>query len=374
MTSDKRVILSIVLGAILVKLILFGWAYYNFDFSVYPYENWLSIWDRWDSKAYLTIAAQWYTPTDVAPDYRFFLSHFPPLYPMLISSVSTLSFIPPLQTGMLISLAAIVLASVFLYKLVKLDFDERTAILSVVFLNIYPVSYFTQTVYTESLYILLAVLLFYSFRQERMPGLTGILSGAGILIRLSGIALAPAHVAMIWKRYGFKLKHYIHAILWPALSISLYILINKIYFGSPAAFLQEYASNPYTSKLMTIPFKETITTFIELIENLFAGKLTETFMMTLGWSAVFTLFALTATLFGIKKLPAEYTVFSLASLILFSSFTWGISNARYTLPLFPIFIALAQIKNRYTLCFTMAVFIFLLLRFTAVFTSGGWAF
>lgn len=168
---NKRPTLWLICIVITIKVTHILFAYFNYDFISYPWENWASIWSRWDSKVYLTIASDGYLPKSAAPDYIAFLSHFPPLYPMAIKFISDMLYLSPIYSGIIISVTASVAASYFLFKLVIFDFNNlKTAFLSVVFMNIYPISYFTLAVYSESLFIFFIILSFYLIRKERFIG------------------------------------------------------------------------------------------------------------------------------------------------------------------------------------------------------------
>ena len=56
---NKR-ILQLLVIVILIKAVLFWWGFNNFNFTLYPHEDILSIWNRWDSRAYITLAQEWY--------------------------------------------------------------------------------------------------------------------------------------------------------------------------------------------------------------------------------------------------------------------------------------------------------------------------
>ena len=83
--SRKRKVVFVVFVVIAIKLIIFFWASANFNFTAFPADDMLSIWDRWDSNAYKTIAQTGYNFVNITPDYWAFLSHFLPLYPFIIN-------------------------------------------------------------------------------------------------------------------------------------------------------------------------------------------------------------------------------------------------------------------------------------------------
>lgn len=363
----------VILTVLIIKTALFIWAGYNFDFINYPRNNWINIWDRWDSGVYKTIAQSSYNFINIELDFWAFLSHFPPLYSLTIAITSRLLGVSLLNAGILVSLTSIITASVILYKLAYLEFkSERIALLSVVFLNLYPISYFTISVYSESLFLLMTIYSFYCLKKEDYF-LAGLAAAGAILTRFVGIVFVPIYVLYFLyncKKSGFNLKT-LYPFLLSLTGLIIYLVINKYYFGNYFYFLTEKFSFN-TSKYLIIPFKETYFDLFAVFKN--SNFWDQTFMTSRGWNAIFSLFALAVTLLGLKKINWIYTAYSLTSILIFSSLSWGISNARYTLSVFPIFIILAFIKNRALLLAILVVSTFMLLYFTKIYTSGAWAF
>jgi len=260
--------------------------------------------------------------------------------------------------------------------------SRRAALLSVFFFNIYPTSYFMTAAYTEGLYFIFILLMFYCLRRRGR-----IYEGAGaaacaILTRTSGITAGPV-LFLDWL-LGIKSgkRHWRDgaALLLPAVSIGVYLGINRYYYGDWFYFLEHYSQTAHTIKLAPLPFGETLSTLKELVLDAYAFRWDSLHwysrqMMTLGWGSLFTVTALGFTLYGVyRRLPAVYTVYGLFTILFYSSFRWGISNARYSLAVLPIFMVLGRLEKTTSIVFWSLVFIPLLLIFTARFTSGGWAF
>jgi len=369
-----KTIFLIILTVLAIKIALFFWAVYNFDFVAHPQNNWLSIWDRWDAGIYKTIARSSYSFAALEPKFWFFLSHFPPLYPLLMAMISGLFNISLLKAGVLISLASVIAASTLLYKLTFLEFKNgKVAWFSVLLFNLYPTSYFTISVYSESLFLLLAIAAFYYLKKSYYPA-SGLAAAGAILTRLAGIVFLPVYALLAfynYRKYKFNLKT-IFLPLLPFLGLITYLTINKLYFGSYFYFLTEKLSFFNTTKHLILPFKETL---LDLLETFKKSNLWDrNFMMARGWNAIFTSFTLLIIILGIKRLNWTYSVYSLGSIFIFASLSWGISNARYTLAIFPVFMILAQIKSKPLLLGILLTFAAGLLYFTKIFTSGIWAF
>lgn len=376
--------LLLLLTVAIIKIALFTWGFSQFDFQTHPAENALSIWDRWDATAYKTIAADGYTSTTVAPDYRAFLSHFPPIYPITILVASKIFFLPLTHAAMLISFVAIMAASYLLYELVFAAYGNiRLAFLSALLLNLYPTSYFTIAPYTESLFIFFIIASFYLLHKyPNHSYIAGAMGGLAVLTRLLGIAIIPAYIYVIWKKYREKkgasladVASDFLLVLYPMVAVGIYLAINKHYFGNPFFFLQEYASNPFSGKTTMWPLQETFQSLILIIQYSTRGIWNIGFMESIGWSALFTTFALIVTIAGFfTRVRREWMLFGLTYLLLFTSFRWGISNARYSFAMFSMFIVLASIKKTWAHLLIMTCFTLLLLYFSRIYTSGAWAY
>ena len=122
-----------------------------------------------------------------------------------------------------------------------------------------------------------------------------------------------------------------------------------------------------------MPFSESFNTVKEIASK--TSSISDNYyMMTNGWNAIFVFFSLIVSLIGIRILPTTYSIYSLSSLLFISSYSWGISNARYTYMVFPMFMILSKIKNKITITAIFILFTSLLLYFTLQFTGGGWGF
>lgn len=371
---SKRILFLVILTVFFIKALLFFWGGFIFDFTAYPEMGRLDIWDRWDGTAYKAIATSFYEQTaGQDAGQQAFLVHFPPFYPLVMRAASMTGFGLPLA-GLLVSLVSIIAASVFLFKLVWWEFQSWSAAFwSVLFLTLFPTSYFTISVYAESLFLLLTIAGFYYLRKERFF-LSGLLVAAAILTRLVGVVLLPILVFYIlfdvWRnrRINWRL---IWLILLPGLALAAYLGINKFYFGDYLYFLHETLSFNNT-KHWIFPFHESWNDLKAAMQRVNFSN--PDFMMTRGWNAVFTWLSLGLTLLGIKRVKWEYTVYSLGSVFLFASLSWGISNARYVFSVFPMFMILGSLKNRFLQGGILVVFLAGLLYFTKIFMGGGWAF
>ena len=160
---------EIILLTLLIRTVLFIFPLF-FDNNL---ESFFSRWVRWDGPHYIEIAENGYQ-TQGEP--ALFIVFYP-FYPLLIRILSFIT--AEFQMGaILISTFFSIVAAIILYELILLDFNKKTALLAVWFLNIFPVSYFLQASYTESLFLSLSLLCLYFYR-------TGMFVSAGVAGALS---------------------------------------------------------------------------------------------------------------------------------------------------------------------------------------------
>ncbi len=371
--SNKNLIYTLI-AVVIIKSLLFIWGYFNANFVITSWTNIFNIWDHWDSEVYKTIATSSYALLDgMKADAHAFLSHFPPIYSLLIFFLSVIA-IPINISGFLVSFISIIIASGVLYKLVLEDFgSEKTAVFSVLFLNLFPTSYFTISIYSESLFILFTVSSFYFLRKHNFL-FAGFFAGTAILTRNVGLAFIPVYAAFVVYHY-WKIKHFnyrtLYLLIMPICAVMLYMLINLYYFGDYFYFMNEQISFNTTKHFM-FPFKETFYDFILIFKD--HNYLNQSFMTNRGYNAVFVLFATLVTIFGARKIKWEYTLFSIVSILMFASLSWGISNARYVFSVFPIFIVLSLVKNKWLQACIFTIFTIGLIYFSKLFVGGYWAF
>lgn len=147
------------------------------------------IWARWDSAFFLRIAEHGYDKTSAA---------FHPLYPALVAVVGRAFFGHYVLAGLVISLFAALGSFVLLYRLAEERLGADGGRRTVLYLALFPMALFLQAVYSESLFLLLALTAFALAERERF-GAAGIVAGLAILTRAAGLALLPALALLAWR-------------------------------------------------------------------------------------------------------------------------------------------------------------------------------
>ena len=113
-------------------------------------------WANFDGEHYLSIAQF---------GYRDLEASFFPLYPLSIRVFSDTMSLPLPLLGFLISNVCFLVALILLWMLIKLDYSERVAFLTVILLLAFPTSFFFGSFYTESVFLILAVIAFFTARE-----------------------------------------------------------------------------------------------------------------------------------------------------------------------------------------------------------------
>ncbi len=191
---------------------------------------------RWDTGFYLGIATEGYRFEGARlPSVAFF-----PLLPLLIRAV-TLLVGDPLVAGVVIANAALLGASIFVYRLADEAWGSAVADRAVWYLLIFPTSFFGSAIYSESLFLMGATGALYAARHNRwaIAAMLGILTG---LTRLMGLVVAPMLAVEWWmqRRHAqSSAKPSAAALLAPlavVVGTSIFMLYLQWNFGDPLAF------------------------------------------------------------------------------------------------------------------------------------------
>jgi hypothetical protein len=151
------------------------------------WHNLVTAWERFDGLWFLRIATDGYVDGDGS-------AAFFPLYPLLIRFLSPVLGGHPLAAAFLVSHAAAYGAMVVLYFLTASEWDERVARRTVLYLAVFPTSFFLLSPYSESLYLLLALTCLWGARRGRwaVAGLAG--AGAAATRNLGVLLILPLAV------------------------------------------------------------------------------------------------------------------------------------------------------------------------------------
>lgn len=321
-------------------------------------------WANFDGIHYLAIATNGYGESQQA---------FFPLFPLLVKISTPVFGGNYLITGMVIIHISLLVALLLLWKLINLDFEPRVARWAVIFLLLSPTSFFLGSFYTESLFLAFLLGSFLAARKKKWL-MAGVLGGLASATRLAGIFLLPALVLEGFKYLNFNLKTILTKWLWlllfPITGLASYIIYLKVTINDLLAFIHvqpAFGAERSGGEIILLP--QVIFRYIKIF-------LTVPITAYQLWIAVLELsmFLSAVALLVIfwRKIRLSYLLFSFLSIIS-PTFSGTLSSMpRYTLTVFPIFIALSLIKNQLLKATLLILYAILLLILTALFTRGYW--
>jgi len=301
----------------------------------------------WDGPHYLSIAQSGYKPVFVG---------FFPLYPFLIKIFSQITYINFLASALTLSAIFSFLASIVLYRLVKLDESKNVAFLTVLFQFLFPTTFFFFAPYTESLFLFLIVSTFFLLRTKNFL-LAYLCAAFATATRLVGLAIIPA----IWVEIYFYHRPLIRrnpklvvlSVLIPLIGFLCYLLVNYSNTGNMFYFIQLNKEHWYTS------FSPQGKGFLEAWESINWRKGTE--ILTLGYAQVTAaVLAGVSIIYAFFRLRLSYAAFLLIGFFMVYSTSFWLSMPRYVMVLFPIFIFLAKMSQN-------SLFLYLWIFFSALF-------
>ena len=161
----------------------------------FPSALWL-MWQRFDSGFYLGIAINGYWSASTLHTYSNWA--FFPLYPMLIYIFGHL-FGGSIDTyrlaGLFISNIAGLIAVIYLYVMARREFGSQVASRTIIFLALFPTSFYLSAVYSESLFLACTIACIYYTRIHRW-WLAGFCGGLAALTRAQGVVLL---IPVLWE-------------------------------------------------------------------------------------------------------------------------------------------------------------------------------
>ena len=222
--------------------------------DVDPVRNLLA---RWDTYFYLDIAThgyQWDGNPLKGQNVVFF-----PLYPLLMRGLGLSIGGHPLLAGLIVSLAAFLLAMLYFWRWTADRLDADTATGAVWLLSAFPLGVFFSAAYTESLYLLIVVgACYYAERREfARAAAVGFLGG---LVRPNGLLLSipiawialfahdgtrsegTAETAEPAEKTWFSALARSAAVMAPVLGVLCYCAYLWWRFGDPTAWLAGQAA------------------------------------------------------------------------------------------------------------------------------------
>ena len=350
--------------------------------------QWFWGWANFDGVHYLTIAKLGYSAQ--------FTQAFFPLFPLFLRLVGIILRDKNLIiSGITISLVSFYFSVKFFKKLLKLDYPDTVINRTILFLLLFPTSFYFGAIYTESIFFLLTIATFY-FARKKSWILSGTFGALASATRITGIFLLPA---ILYEWYVQKQnrksnsknsieKRQISAFIKTFLQLITNILASPILYLIPLGlfgymlYLQIYFHDAlyfwHAQGVFGAQRNGSVIILLPQVLWRYLKILTTVSIFSQAFGAAFWEFAAfifsTVLLFlaHVKKVRPSYLLFSWM-VILIPTLTGTLSSLpRYILMAFPIFITLGLVKNQ-VLQFIIAFFFAILLIFlSAHFIAGLW--
>jgi hypothetical protein len=314
---------------------------------------------RWDSGWFLSIIQNGYSYVPGKPSNVAFF----PLYPSLVK-IFSFGFADVRIPGIVLSNVALLLAMIYLFRLVKLDYQNtKIPLNSVVFALIFPASFFFSIFYSESLFLFLTVACFYYARRNRwfLSSLFGFFAaltkalGVFIFIPILIEYLAPTSFKDL--KFSKIKKDILYLLLIPA-GLLTYMTYLYIKFNEPLAFLKTETawSRGFAPGILTL---KSLLSYDPFYKFTFLGFLVLPILML-----VYLIYS---------KVRISYIVYTAVQLFIILSWSLLESLPRYLSVLFPIYIGFAiMAKNRFWEDTIKLFSVCLLTLFVILFVNGYW--
>ncbi len=315
---------------------------------------------RWDSGWYASIARDGYhlSADPGSPSSTVFY----PLYPLAAAAIKTLFGIDAYLALLIVANGAAFLVALLLTKLVKDAFGPETALLALAFFSFFPYSLFLSAGYTESLFLVFALLSLLALTRQRVV-LAAAFAGLAFATRPTGIVLIPVILwemrrqsSLPWSRLLPKM---VLSTILAASGLLLYMAYLGIRFGQPLAFAT--GQDAWQGGTLAARFVAAFTFGAFGKADLPSALLFLSFLGLSGWS--------------FRCLPRPLALYGLGTLLL-PYFTLGVTSSigRFALLCFPAAVVAALLTRGRPWLANLLIGVSgaLLLVATAAFSHWSW--
>jgi len=296
---------------------------------------------QWDGQHYLSIARDGYEKFPCPWDRNYICGNvgwfpFYPLVGRLVGQFVALIGVDIRVAMIATSWLAFWLALLVMYRLIENKFGHKVALFSLLALLLFPSSFYFLTVFPYSIYLLLALLIFYLIEKGRYT-LVPLCSGFLAVTYPSGIVIGlPILYTLVskWKELDRKKKLLLMAALL-TIGLALFLYCCYYWWKFDDFFLyQRVQAQSYYAHQVTLPL-------LPIVKSL----------LSLKWDApvfVMLLFTLSAVaLFYTRRIPASWQLFMFGILLFTPTFGTTTCYYRHIVVAFPLFVMIsASVSSR----------------------------
>ena len=314
-------------------------------------------WANFDGEHYLGIAQHGYRVIAGQSEYAFF-----PLLPLLINTLSRLG-LDPYLSARLITLGSALAFCYILPRWASRYTSNPQSLLWSILLS--PGTVFLVSIYTEPLFLLFAVLTFY-FGDRKQWGKAALFTALATATRVSGVFLVLFLLIKLWQS-KIKILASLSYLLASCLGIFGYMTYLYSQTGDPLAWY--HAQSGWEKSTATLPW-DTAQSYATALTTEFVPDLTH---LVVGIEVVLTLLLLylLVIFFRSSKLDLAYKYYALGSLTLpLVTGSLG-SMPRFSLALFPLFLAIPGLGRSAKFVYT-TIFLVMAIIGVILFTRGYW--
>lgn len=304
------------------------------------YRAILGLWVHWDGLWYYSIANFGYAGRATA-------TAFFPLYPLAIRLFGS-----GVIGGLVVSWVSFAVAMWFLIRLVSQELGPRAAWFSGLAMAFFPTAFYANAVYSESLFLALALSTLYYARNRRY-WIAGPLAALTTLVSMYGGILTIPLLILLWTQERPQWKKFLHA-LWPSAGLMVYMGFLVTKFGDPLVF--EHAQSNWGRHFEWM--WNTLWSGWIVAEHVWRSALNpvvlfQTGLPSLGpsnfYDLLFAVAAIVVAIFSVKRMPLYLWVYMVLALMVPLSYpaagTPLMSMPRLILEAFPVFIGLGVLMQ-----------------------------
>ena len=335
-------IMILVIGIIIIKTFSEG--------NKNIYDCFLEL-QKWDAVHYINLVEKGYSGYIDFGKHLFVV--FFPAYVWIVRVVKII-VIDTVLAGTLVSVICYALGCCYTYKIANHYFNEKVAKQAVIYLSLFPFSFFSGVVMTEGLFLFATTgACYYAIKKKWfLFSVFGVLASTTKMVGVLVIIFASIEIIKtfrplqnpIFESIRISLKpmlRYIPLLITPFIGILIYWGLNYYVEGNMFAYVTHQKEHWYNGFMW---FPEVINYLTDyFIRGINQSQAWETQFTALA-SLILFLIVLFKGLFN-KKIPSSLIVYAFCYVIANYSLAWLISAGRYLSCCFTIFIILAKITE-----------------------------